>query len=60
MLCASTHDVETKECVAPVSNNTLLDRIRLETYLLPRPEHLDCCSLQVVHLSMVVGLTTTS
>jgi hypothetical protein len=22
MLCASTHDVETKECVAPVSNST--------------------------------------
>jgi hypothetical protein len=22
MLCASTYDVETKECMAPVSNNT--------------------------------------
>jgi hypothetical protein len=39
MLCDSTQDVETKECVAPVSNSTLLGRIRLETYLLPCPEH---------------------
>jgi hypothetical protein len=39
MLCDSTQDAETKECVAPVSNKLLLGRIRLETYLLPRPEH---------------------
>jgi hypothetical protein len=39
MLCASTQDVETKECVAPVSNNTFVEWDSKEIYLLPRPEH---------------------
>jgi hypothetical protein len=39
MLCDSTQDVETKECVAPDQIILLLGRIRLETYLLTCPEH---------------------
>jgi hypothetical protein len=36
MLCASTHDVETWHQYQII---LLLDEIRLETYLLPHPEH---------------------
>jgi hypothetical protein len=39
MLCASTHDVETKECVAPVSNSTFAGWDSTKTYLLPRLVH---------------------
>jgi hypothetical protein len=38
MLCASTHDVEIKECVALVLNSSL-DGIQLETYLLAHLAH---------------------
>jgi hypothetical protein len=40
MLCASTQDVETKNVWHQYQIILLLVRIRLETYLLPRPEHL--------------------
>jgi hypothetical protein len=39
MSCASTHDVVTKECVAPLSNSTFVGGIRLKTYLLPHLVH---------------------
>jgi hypothetical protein len=39
MLCASTQDVETKDVWHQYQIILLLGRIRLETYLLPRPEH---------------------
>jgi hypothetical protein len=35
MLCVSTHDAVTKECVAPVSITYLQNEIRLRTYLVP-------------------------
>jgi hypothetical protein len=31
MLCVSTHDAVTKECVAPVSNNTFVEWDSTET-----------------------------
>jgi hypothetical protein len=40
MLCASTHDVVTKECVAPVSNSTYAGWDSNEKkYLLPHLVH---------------------
>jgi hypothetical protein len=39
MLCDSTQDAETKNVWHRYQITLLLGRIRLETYLLPRPEH---------------------
>jgi hypothetical protein len=39
MLCASTLDVVTKECAAPVSNSTFARWDSLKTYLLPHLVH---------------------
>jgi hypothetical protein len=60
MLCDSTQDVKTKECMAPVSNSTFAIGFDWKHTYCHVLSILDCFGLQVVHLSMVVSLTTDS
>jgi hypothetical protein len=50
ILCDSTHDAVTKECVAPVSNNTFAEWYSIENIPSATP---GLFGLQVVHLSVL-------
>jgi hypothetical protein len=53
MLCVSTHDAVTKECVALVSNNTFAEWDLTENIPGHSWDLLNCAGLQVVHLSIL-------
>jgi hypothetical protein len=43
ILCDSTHDAVTKECVAPVSNKIFAEWYSMKTYLVPLLESPGLC-----------------
>jgi hypothetical protein len=53
LLCDSTHDAFTKECIAPVSNNTFAEWYSTENVPSATPGVFWTVGLQVVHLSVL-------